>query len=182
MILDPLTDRAEIDHNFQLLAQTLRIGGQLTRLVVGFRGGGMELDIYWHPRQELWTATLVLENRYWCGFGTQEPVPLMGISCEINIPLEGINRRVAGVFGRDDGGRIHLTHSGKVGGGRPGIGKSALLAYYGNQPLATLTWHDGKRTSAIPIGQVSDPALLGKIADFVRFVERFKAQAAGDNS
>src|SRR2546426_6326116 len=46
-------------------------------------------------------------------------------------PKEGINRRCAGLFVRDDDdGAIYFTHSGKVGGGREGVGKSAFLSNY----------------------------------------------------
>ena len=62
---------------------------------------------YWHPNPGLWA---VLEtsgggNRSWNCFGTSQTAPSPGkplaISCEINIPHEGMNRRIAGVFARD---------------------------------------------------------------------------------
>jgi hypothetical protein len=177
MHIVPLTQRNEINQRVGQLVLAWRTGAELFRLEVGFQGGAMELDVFWHPEIQLWAATQQLDTRYWFGFGTQRPEALMGIACEINIPLQGINRRVAGLLGHDDQGQVLLLHTGKVGGGRPGIGKSAFLKWYAGRPLATVDWPDGRRDIAIPIGRLGDAALLGQISDFVRLVLDFKGQA-----
>jgi hypothetical protein len=182
MILSALTDRAEIASSWGVLAQMFRAGAVIMRLELGFHGGALEADVFWHPEYQIWAATQELDNRYWCGFGLEPPGQLMGIACEINIPYEGINRRVAGALGRTESQAVYLLHSGKVGGGKPGIGKSAFLAYYGRRPLAAVEWPDGQRTQAVPIGQLDDPQLLSKISDFVRLVLAFKAKATGNQS
>jgi hypothetical protein len=128
--------------------------------------------------------TLPIDNRYWCvfGLGWPEESQSLGLVCEINIPFKGINRRVAGVFARDETGRLALLHSGKVGGGRPGIGKEAFLEFYKDGRRVSVRWPDGQETRHLWLGWLDDPDLLRQIAAFVRLVERFKQQVAGSGS
>lgn len=52
------------------------------------------------------------------------------ISVEINTAYEGRNDQVAGFFARDnETGSVYLLHSGRVGGGKKGVGKAAFLAW-----------------------------------------------------
>jgi hypothetical protein len=58
------------------------------------------------------------------------------ISVEINTPFEARNYNVAGFFGRDnETGAIYLLHSGRVGGGKKGVGKTAFLAWSNERPV-----------------------------------------------
>ena len=58
------------------------------------------------------------------------------ISVEINTAYKGRNNQVAGFFGRDnDTGKIYLLHSGRVGGGTKGVGKSAFMAWRDQLPI-----------------------------------------------
>jgi hypothetical protein len=57
------------------------------------------------------------------------------ISVEVNTPFEGRNDQVAGFFARDaETGVTYLMHSGRVGGGAKGVGKTAFLAWHGATP------------------------------------------------
>jgi hypothetical protein len=93
-------------------------------------------------------CTRPIENRYWCTFGTGEPAEGVSLSivCEVNIPIEGINRRVAGAFARDEAGLVCLLHGGKVGGGKARVGKETFLEYFTDGRRVPVRWHDGQET------------------------------------
>jgi hypothetical protein len=87
-----------------------------------------ELDIWWDMGG---ISQGNSGDRFWNAFGIGKPVPkkLANIICEINYPTEGINKRVAAVWVQDKDEYI-LLHSGKIGGGRKGIGKNAFKKRY----------------------------------------------------
>jgi hypothetical protein len=103
---------------------------------------------------------------------------MMNIVCEINPPKASIDRRCAGLFVRDADGVIYVTHSGKIGGGRKGIGKSAFLSNY-RGARETVGWPDGSDSEVIVIGRIDGARLAAQVADFIREVQRFKASVAG---
>jgi len=148
-------------------------------IVVGFKGGNEKLDADWNEEFDIWWAPRKLENRYWNAFGTKEPrwnskYP-HNITCEINPPLKGINRRIAGVFARDSGGRIYLLHRGKIGGGRKGIGKSKFWSEFRGGEDLRQEVNDGELTSTLAlIGSLESPHLVSQVANFVHEVERIK--------
>jgi hypothetical protein len=100
-----------------------------------------------YPGGRVADAAVFTDGRYWYWSGsldadhTQSPRRLnwfgefneetgLGITVEINIPNAGRNDRVAGFFARDSrSGVVYLFHSGRVGGGRKGVGKQAFLAW-----------------------------------------------------
>lgn len=103
--------------------------------------------------------------------------------CQINFSYEGDVGRVGGLFAEDQYGRVYITHSGGVGGGRTGIGKNAFLDF-----LAENT-HDlipveidvtrAPSTQRLVLCDLDDPLLREKIARFVYLVAAFKATARG---
>ena len=180
--LTPLVDRQEIAEAWALLQDAMRGGSEQLQRKVGWPGGNGDFTLYWHADQGVWG---VLEpdfasGRYWFGLGTEDPRPVRMVSlvCEINPPVEGINRRCAGLFVRDADGVIYLTHSGRVGGGRPGIGKREFVASYNGGDIRPIQWPDGRVTEAFVIGPVGSDALPARIAHFVHEVERFKQATA----
>jgi hypothetical protein len=102
---------------------------------------------------------------------------MLSIAVETNSPYEGVNRRIGGVFVRDDEGRAYIAHSGKVGGGRPGIGKEAFWEFYGGEQVETVQWPDGQKSRMIVIGRIDSEHLPVHVARFVHEVARFKAAA-----
>jgi hypothetical protein len=146
-------------------------------LPLGWQGGQADREVYWHPGLSLWVCfdDAAAWNRYWNAFGVGDPTDSSGtlsITVEINSPLSGINRRVAGAFARDSDGELYLMHRGKVGGGRKGIGKTAFMATY---PGAISTIAEGGLTSnAIVIGRLGQPDFQASVAAFVSRVDRFK--------
>jgi hypothetical protein len=173
--------RGEIRNAFDTIAEHLRQGAQAFKRQVGYRGGYEEETIYWHSRHGFWCLfdPEIAKTHYWCCFGTMDPadVRMVSITCQTNSPFEGTDRRTGGVFVRDDSGRVYLAHSGKIGGGRPGIGKQAFREFYGQKGVETVEWPDGRKSSVIVIGRIDGKYLLADVVGFVRQVQHFKALA-----
>jgi 5-methylcytosine-specific restriction protein A len=143
----------------------------------GHHGGAVEGDTGWISERDLWYAYRKLENRYWNGFGRGNPFADTGgsIVVEIDPPLAGVDRNTSGVFLRDDGGKVLLAHRGRIGGGKKGIGKNAILAAYEGDAADV---DDGDRTTAVlPIAGLEDADLIEKIDSFVGSVQDFNDTA-----
>jgi len=85
----------------------------------GFQGGQEEGTMYWSNELGIWFQSRKIEDsRYWNGFGLEEPEEGKGytIVCEINFPIKGIKRAVAGAIAKDSKNDYYILHRGKLGG------------------------------------------------------------------
>lgn len=151
---------------------------------IGFPGGNVDLEVYSAGKGKLWVAFAPPSQgkgvpRFWNSFGVFRPdQPSQTITVEINIPVDKNTAIVAGFFAEDpDSEEIFLMHSGKVGGGRPGIGKSAFLAW-SKEKLLDIAGEDRGIRGGVAIGKLDSSDLIGRIWRFVRNVQRFKEIAA----
>ncbi len=152
---------------------------------IGFPSGNLDSHVFAAGHDKLWctfrqlSAKNVRIPRYWNAFGTFDAKngQALTINLEINIASDSNTEQVAGFFARDsETGAVFLTHTGKIGGGRPGVGKIAFLV----QSKATLISVDVENNVArngILIGRVDDPYLSRHIWRFVQSVKRFKDAA-----
>ena len=135
---------------------------------VGFHGGSSGLvDFYQLKSENVWVAFDVYPgSRYWNAFGIgDEP---RGITCEINFPLIGVNKRVAGAFAKADKGSIYVLHNGNIGGGREGIGKSLFFQKYNGdiEEICGILY--------AKIGKLESNTFNHDVANFVKEVQRIK--------
>jgi hypothetical protein len=181
--LIPLTDREEIADAWKALCRSMQRGSQSIERTVGWPGGNGRFTLAWHPDHGIWgvMGPDFATGRYWFGLGTEDPEPvrMVGLVCEINPPIEGINRRCAGLFARDADGMVYLTHSGKVGGGRRGIGKRQFRAFFADGETRPVQWPNGSVTEVFPVTPIDADDLPTRLARFVHTVERFKQFAVG---
>jgi endonuclease III len=147
---------------------------------VGFQGESHRKNVLWSDSLGIWMLAEVIEgSRYWNAFGIENPTRQsgVGITCEINFPLTGINRRVAGAVAEDTAGDLHILHRGRIGGGRAGIGAELFWAHFaGDRVVAT----DGDReTTFAVIGSAGSPKLASGLRFFVKEVDRIKGLEVG---
>ena len=120
-----------------------------------------------------WCARALVGSRYWNAFGLSDNTPkqnsLLPIVCEINPPLEGLNRRVQGAFVKTEDEQLLLVHRGKIGGGRRDIGRPLFFNNYQGQIRDI-----NGRMFAI-IGDISSPNLAQKVEFFMKEVDRIKS-------
>lgn len=128
---------------------------------------------YWHWSSD-YTGAVTPNPRRLNWFGLFRADSDLQISVEINTAYKGRNDQVAGFFARDiDTGSIYLLHSGRVGGGTKGIGKSAFLAWSDLMPIDVVDSSGGIRDGVLvmPIDGV------GAIRSAIRYIDtivRFK--------
>jgi len=178
MILVPLTREEEIKTAYSKLERQMNRQAQMVDTVLGWKGQSHPFRVSWHEDLGIWNYydAQFAETRYWCTYGVENPnkISMVNITVEINMPYQGYDRRVASVFVRDRNNNIYLTHSGKVGGGREGIGKKAFLDSYRGKQIITIAWPDRNETKAICIGKLGDKNLPRQIAHFIKEVARVK--------
>lgn len=88
--------------------------------------------------------------------------------------MSGTNRFIAGAFGEGPDGTVYLLHSGKIGGGKKGVGKRAFL----EQLHGTMAWlNDGRDDlrEVIGIGALGTPGLIQGLATFIDAVAPFRS-------
>ncbi|MCB9660519.1 MAG: hypothetical protein H6726_22940 [Sandaracinaceae bacterium] len=145
---------------------------------IGFPGGRRTAQLYVLRERGIWLANIgELENRYFNAFGHVMPEDrqTLPIDVEINVPLEGIDRRVAAVFLRDARGKLYIGHRGKIGGGRPGVGPELFWSQYRNQAANVM---DGEEVNPVVVlGALDDPRLVDSVVDFVHRIAEIKRVA-----
>jgi hypothetical protein len=141
---------------------------------IGFPSGSLVAPVRYLPHFDLWHATQKLDNRWWNGFGFGNPDDNranLTLTAEINPSCTG-SLTCAGAFFHDGAGNLFLGHSGKVGGGRKGVGKIK----YVETVRSKIVLVDGNEY--IGIGRIEGKPFLRELAVFVRSVEAFKASVA----
>lgn len=185
-MLTAITDRQQVNQAFRKMRSSLIHGTRGEQRWIGFPGGQQQGDVRWLEDDGYWCSVADPElhaqsNRYWSAFGTvsrSDAKDPLTITAEINPPKEGVNRRCAGILAEDSSGAQYLLHSGKIGGGKPGIGRSAFLSYLESPNLHDVAWPDGQVTQAILIGRIDRTALRGQVGEFIRTVAAFKSGSA----
>ena len=177
-MLKPLISGNDIKSAFESLQRTMEQGSRRVNTILGWKGENHKFTVYWHPDLGIWNYfdPRFAETRYWCPYGINDPnkLPMVPITAEINFVYKGYNRRLAGIFLRDEHRNTYLGHTGKIGGGRKGIGKSAFWNFYRGDQTIPIQCPDGKIDYVICIGRLGSRELPSQIAHFVREVARFK--------
>jgi hypothetical protein len=151
--------------------------------IVGHPGGAAKVALFSSGAGTLWCGfhrdTESPISRYWNPFGIFEPDhSTQTITAELNIPIDTNNELVAGFFAKDTDSRlIYLMHTGRIGGGRKGIGKSAFLAWSKLRPVPVFQ-SDGGQRMGIVIGPIKRDVIVERVSKFVDTVSKFKALAA----
>ena len=175
-MLKVLEDEAAIrKHRGQLIRSFKPFVAGKIRVNLGHPGGALKANILWSERLGLWAFhEKISANRCGHAFGIGKPggsssVP---ISCEINFPLQGIDRRLGGALAVDHYGRVFVVHRGKLGGGKKGVGKSFFEKHHRG---AWAVMSDGDTLSTVAlVGELNSPRFARQLAQFVRKVDSIK--------
>jgi len=143
---------------------------------VGYQGGKIAVGAL-RANDRIWYATKMDRKsavpRFWNAFGISSRLALSRsnvIAVEVNVALEASGRQVAGLFAKDNAtGHAVLLHSGKIGGGKGGVGKQSFLKWYGQAP-ETVAFGAGTAYTAQYL-RVADLAAADITIDIARFVE-----------
>ncbi len=146
---------------------------------LGHPGASEKAKVAWSESLGVWFfSRKIAGSRYWNGFGIGRPEAggAIAITCEINFPLCGVDRRTGGAFALDRAGRLFVVHRGKLGGGRKGIGKSLFENHY--RGVWEVMDDGGEETPVAVIGILQLPRFARQVAEFVRKIARIKETAA----
>lgn len=167
-----------IDDAQNEMSRRLKEAGTYTgRAKLGYRGGYDIAPRYWFNDYKFWWA--YQEGcRHWNAFGTGYNVSsdTLKITCEINFPIVNRNGNIAGGFVREDGDRLHVIHSGRLGGNYGGQDKN--FKDYAEHKLdwRSCTWYNGRDDKVVAfISLLDDRDLVANISTFVHLVNRFKS-------
>lgn len=174
----------------RLFASLPRVDGQFT---IGHQGSNFNLDDL-RSNGIVWFGHFKDDNakvpRFWNGFGLSIELTISGsnsIITEANVSLDGNHpkaKSVAAFFAKDERGKKVLIHTGKVGGGKKGVGKTAFLDWYDGK-LCEFTYNAGSLDieNGIVIADLGQENIAQTISNFVQSVALFKSEvAASDES
>jgi hypothetical protein len=179
-----ITDASEKKQAQKLLESSLKVALRSQgKRRIGFPGGTAEHLLYSQANGTLWYAPDRPRKtskipRYWNSFGVfNSDAHSQSIVVETNVPETSNTGQVASFFAKDSAtGEILLMHSGRVGGGRRGISKSAFLAW-ANPSLVDVSTQNGDYRSALVVASVSSSDIVATIWRFVTTVAEFKEAA-----
>ncbi|MBO9834407.1 hypothetical protein [Xanthomonas phaseoli] len=147
---------------------------------IGFPGG-TDFGVRINTDGRLWFYTRPLDDETstprqanWFGlFSTRKS---MNITVEINVARSGTSARAAGFFARDDAsGKAFLLHSGKVGGGQRGVGKTAFLAW-SKLPLTPVALSNGMIRDGFVVTATRSEACSTSIDRYIDCIAQFKTE------
>jgi hypothetical protein len=183
-MLKVITDEAAIKRCEGRFVRSLRtLASDRITARLGHPGASERARVVWSESLGIWfLSRKIAGSRYWNGFGIGRPEAgsAIAITCEINFPLSGIDRRMGGAFAQDHAGRLFVVHRGKLGGGRKGIGKALFENSY--RGAWEVMDDKGEETPVAVIGILQSPRFPRQIAEFVLKIARIKETAAARSS
>ena len=166
-------------HRRQFIRSLKLLTDEMIPVDLGHPGATIRAKVAWSERLGIWFFFRKMAgHRYWNAFGVGRPESgsHISITCEINFPLCGVDRRTGAAFAEDSAGRIFVVHRGKLGGGRKGVGKGLFENRY--RGVWEMMDDGGEETSIAIIGVLNSPRFARQIAQFVRKIARIKETAA----
>lgn len=159
----------------QFIDELDRAQTSMIHCLISWRPEYEEADVRWSSKLDMWWYSKPIGNRWWNVFGIGQPISYKTVSivCEINIPIRGITRNIAGAFIEDEDKRVFVSHRGnRWGGGRRGITKELFWQNYSGRSEVV---DDGGRHARVAIiAEIGNPKLPSDIATFVNWVARTK--------
>lgn len=182
--LIPITDRAESARAFRALKDTFTRGAICyPNQSIGWQGGSVRLEAHWRRKLGIWGAfehfppTPEPPKWFWNLFGVDDPgvTGSLSIAVQMNPPHEHENGRLAGVFLRDERGRQFIGHTGRIGGGKKGVGQKAFRCH-----AREMDWQEfisRKRTKRLVVtfGPLDSDGWVPRLAEYVKLAAQFKA-------
>src|SRR6187455_314582 len=167
-MLQVVGDPKRIDRAIKRLHGALK-GVPARGVRLTWRGGELRTTIHWVRDDAFWWAVEPRHQRdaLVLGHAPDPPNRRESITCEINLPRSGADRKVAGIIVSDEAGALYLAHSGR-------LSKAGFREFLADGVWRTMAWPDGDETKALVIAPLDSPRLTRLIGRFVEAVARFK--------
>lgn len=141
---------------------------------VGYPGGNFKDTVRYSTNLDIWISVQELDTRFWNGFGIGRPTEGANNSLvgEINFPYENIVRNIQGAFAIEDNGNVLVLHRGRIGGGKPGIGKTYFTTNFRGDFVTAI---DGDReTEFCLVGELNSKHFPRQVSNFINEIYRIK--------
>lgn len=182
-MLQTVTEKTEVQKAYKLYYDHMIKKGQKVRKWITWPGESIEADVFWHPELHIWAHfnSEAIDNRYWCIFGDRhiDDFSMMNISCEVNPPFDGYDRRIQGAFLKDSSGKYYVAHKGLFRG-RRNISAKQFRSHYRGSKSETIVWPNGNESELTVIGCLNDRDFPKQMKHFVNEVERIKRHLHSD--
>jgi hypothetical protein len=170
-MLRVVAEPARIDRAIKRLHGALK-GVRARGVRLTWRGGELRTTIHWAADDGFWW---VVEPRHArdalvLGHALQLPGKRESVTCEINLPRQGADRKVAGIVAANEDGAVILAHSGR-------LSKSGFREFLTDGVWRPLRWPDLEETEALVVAPLDSPRLTRLLGWFVEAVRRFKSGA-----
>jgi hypothetical protein len=167
-MLQVVGDPKRIDRAIKRLHGALK-GVPARGVRLTWRGGELRTTIHWVRDDAFWWAVEPRHQRdaLVLGHAPDAPARRESITCEINLPRSGADRKVAGIVVQDEAGAFYLAHSGR-------LSKSGFREFLADGVWRTVQWPDGEETEALVVAPLDSPRLTRLLGRFVDSVRRFK--------
>jgi hypothetical protein len=167
-MLQVVGDPKRIDRAIKRLHGALK-GVPARGVRLTWRGGELRTTIHWVRDDAFWWAVEPRHQRdaLVLGYAPDPPARRESITCEINLPRVGADRKVAGFIAQDDSGAFYLAHSGR-------LSKSGFREFLADGVWRAVQWPDGEETEALVVAPLDSPRLTRLLGRFVDSVRRFK--------
>ena len=168
-MLHVVAEPARIDRAIKRLHGALQ-GVPARGVRLTWRGGELRTTIHWAVDDGFWWAVEPRHARdaLVLGHAPEPPGKRESITCEINLPRTGADRKVAGIIAADEDGALYLAHSGR-------LSKAGFREFLADGVWRRLAWPDGEDTEALIVAPLDSPRLTRLLGQFVGAVRRFKA-------
>ncbi len=172
-----ITDKGEIKRLLNSFHRQLdQYLTESVRCYVGYPSGSFEDVVRYSPELNIWKSHIYFNqvDKFWNGFGIGRPLEGKNNSLvgEINFPHEGIKRAIAGAFGIDENGKIMVLHRGKIGGGKPGVGKSIFVDNFRGDFIYAID--DDRETRFCLVGELGSEYFSHQVVSFIHEIRRVK--------
>lgn len=146
------------------------------------RAGARTQQVSWiDVPHNIWCASYdAHDSRFSLGFGPHDPRTRQSlpITAWIN-PAKGKSTQSSGAFIRDADGALYLCHTGKVGGGKKGVGKYAFLEWLDRSGSHPRVQVDGR--DLVLVARLGSDTLVADIARYVTAIQAFKDEVGEAN-
>lgn len=97
---------------------------------------------------------------------------------ELNIPFQGINKNISGVFIKDRYGNVFVAHRGRIRGklrGR-GLNRDVFFDYFWNHRRQSVVWTNdgGIRNRVLQIGNINSSTFRRELEEFILAVAEIR--------
>lgn len=152
-------------------------GAAIERRNLGYQAGAVSHKLFVREDLGIWKAKHQEgQNHFWCPFGIL-PFSAKGsqnMTVELNPQIGPESKATATLLATDQQGNCFICHTGGIGGGRPGIGKTKFLEWLG-QPTTEISRPGKKSVETLVLAEIDSPRLGALLARYVKSVAEFKA-------